>query len=420
MEFADVDGDGDQDLFTLGYSDGFDTHAKLYFNDGNGNFTLANTNIPELGYSSMAFSDVDGDDDIDLLVAGQSGALSSNPSGTYLYLNDGDGNFTDANQSFTTVLHCSVGFADVDNDNDQDIFILGSTATLSGAVTKMYINDGSGTYTLGANNFTLVYQGSFDFADVDGDDDLDLLVTGTSLGGNFDPISTLYENDGNGNFSEFAGSSFIGVNISTVDFADIDNDGDEDLLITGSSSNGLSTYLYKNDGNGNFTLMQNTGLVKVIFGDSSFGDVDLDGDLDLLIAGREGAIPGETAKLYFNDGNGNFTLATNSSFTGATASSIDFADIEGDNDLDLFIMGVAPDGIVYSKLYINDLMVDNENPALEFQAKVYPNPFSDFIFLDLEKNRTKLTIEISNSMGQVLQTGQFQNCLLYTSDAADE
>lgn len=409
MEFADVDGDGDQDLFTIGYSDGFDVHGKLYLNDGNGIFTLANTTIPELGYASMAFADVDGDNDMDLLVSGQSSALGSSPSGTYLYLNDGNGNFTDSNESFSTVVFSSVGFADVDNDNDQDIFIQGSTATLSGAVTELYLNDGSGNYSLSTNSFTLAYQGAFDFSDVDGDDDLDLLVTGTSLGGNFDPISTLYENDGNGNYTEFTGSSFIGVNISTVDFADIDSDGDEDVLLTGSSSNGLSTYLYKNDGDGNFTLIENTGLVEVIFGDSSFGDVDLDGDLDLVISGRKGAIPDETAKLYFNDGDGNFTEATNSTFTGATASSLDLADVDGDNDLDLFIMGIAADENIYSKLYINDLMVGSKNPSFDFQANIYPNPFSDFIFLDLEKTITELTIEISNSIGQVLHINQYQN-----------
>lgn len=410
MEFADVDGDGDQDLFTLGYSEGFDTHAKLYLNDGNGIFTLANTSIPELGYSSMAFADVDGDNDIDLLVAGQSGVSGNLPTGTYLYLNDGDGNFTDSNQSITDVIHCSIGFADVDNDNDQDIFILGSSSNLAGAVTELFLNDGSGDYTLSTNNFTLVYQGAFDFADVDGDDDLDVLVTGTSLGGNFDPISTLYENDGNGNFTEYAGSSFIGVNISTVDFADIDNDGDEDVLVTGSSTgNGLSTFLYKNDGSGNFTMVQNTGLVEIIFGACSFADVDLDGDVDLLIAGRKGAIPDETAKLYFNNGTGHFTEATNSIFTGATASSADFADVDGDNDPDLFIMGVAPDDEIYSKLYINDLMVGNKNPSFSFEAKIYPNPFSDFIFLDLEKNVTAVALEISNSVGQVLTTAKYQN-----------
>ena len=410
MEFADVDGDGDQDLFTLGYSEGFDTHAKLYFNDGNGNFTLADTDIPELGYSSMAFGDVDGDNDVDLLLAGQSSPGSFNPTGTYLYLNDGDGNFTPSNQPITIVINCTVGFADVDNDTDQDIFIIGSLASLTGAVTELYLNDGSGNYTLSSNNFIPVYQGAFDFADVDGDDDLDVLVTGTSLGGNFDPISTLYENDGDGNHTEFAGSSINGVNVSTVNFADIDADGDDDVLLTGySPSYALSTYLYKNDGDGNFTLMQNTGLVNVIFGDSSFGDVDLDGDLDLLIAGRKGAIPDETAKLYFNDGNGNFTETTSSNFTGATASSVEFADVDGDTDLDLFIMGIAPDEVVYSKLYINDLMVGNENSALAIQAKVYPNPFNDFVFIDLENNITELNIEVLNSMGQILQTDQFQN-----------
>lgn len=409
MEFADVDGDGDQDLFTLGYSEGFATHAKLYLNDGNGMFTLADTDIPELGYSSMAFADVDGDEDLDLLVAGQSGTTSGSPSGTYLYLNDGNGNFTNANQPFTTVIHCSVGFADVDGDEDQDIFILGSSATLSGAITQLYLNDGNGDFSLSSNSFTALYQGAFGFADIDGDEDLDLLTTGTLPGGNFSAKSVLYENDGNGNFTEVTDASFIGVNISTVDFGDVNGDGDQDVLITGSSSNGLSTYLYLNDGDGTFTLLLNTGLVDVIFGASEFGDVDLDGDLDLLITGRKGAIPDETAKLYFNDGNGFFTESTSSSFTGATASSIDFADVDGDNDLDLFIMGVAPDMMVYSKLYINDLMVNNENPVLENRVNIYPNPFNQLINIDLGEYNSSINLEIVNSIGQTLQSHKYEN-----------
>ncbi len=405
MEFADVDGDGDQDLFTIGYAENFATHAKLYKNDGEGNFTLANTSFPELGYSSMAFADVDGDNDIDLLLAGQGG-----PSGgeTSLFLNDGNGNFSESNESFTTVLHCSIGFADVDNDNDQDILILGTSANLSGTITEMYLNDGSGNYSLSNNNFTKAYQGAFDFADVDGDDDLDLLIAG-SINNGFDKSSILYKNDGNGNFSEYPGTSFIGISSSTVDFADIDNDGDEDVILTGFSDSGLSTYLYKNDGTGDFTIVQNTGIVNIAFGACDFADVDLDGDLDLLIAGRKGAIPDETAKLYFNDGDGNFTEATSSTFTGATASSADFADVDGDNDLDLFIMGIAPDDVIYSKLYINDLMVGNENPLFNSQVNIYPNPFSDLIFLDLEKNVAELTLEVSNSIGQILSINKFQN-----------
>lgn len=409
MEFADVDGDGDQDLFTLGYSEGFATHAKLYLNDGNGLFTLANTNIPALGYSSMAFADVDGDEDIDLLVAGQSSGTSSNPSGTYLYLNDGNGNFTNSNQALTTVIHCSVGFADVDGDEDQDIFILGSTATLTGAITQLFLNDGTGNYSMSSNSFTALYQGAFAFADIDGDEDLDLLTTGTVPGGNFDAKSVLYENDGNGNFTEVTDASFIGVNISTVDFGDVNGDGNQDVLITGSSSNGLSTYLYLNDGDGTFTLLLNTGLVNVIFGASEFGDVDLDGDLDLLITGRKGAIPDETAKLYINDGNGFFTESTSSSFTGATASSIDFADVDGDNDLDLFIMGVAPDMMVYSKLYINDLMVNNDNPIFDSQVNIYPNPFNQLINIDLKDINTPVNIEIINSVGQIIQSTKYEN-----------
>ena len=122
--------------------------------------------------------------------------------------------------------------------------------------------------------------GSAAFADVDGDGDEDLLITGY-----FDstrPISKLYINDG-GFFTLVEDTPFENVRFSSIAFSDVDGDGDQDLLITGSNSSYQKTSnLYTNDG-GTFTLVEDVPFDKVEHGSIAFSDVDGDGDQDLLI-----------------------------------------------------------------------------------------------------------------------------------------
>ncbi|MBC8310715.1 MAG: VCBS repeat-containing protein [Candidatus Marinimicrobia bacterium] len=94
--------------------------------------------------------------------------------------------------------------------------------------------------------------------------------------------------------------------------ADIDNDGDFDLIITGADGqlSNRKTTLYTNDGEGNFTEVIGTGLSNWSeAGKIAFADVDGDADQDLLITGRDGS-PNYYANFYLNDGSGNFTLET--------------------------------------------------------------------------------------------------------------
>ena len=101
--------------------------------------------------------------------------------------------------------------------------------------------------------FAGVAEGSIAFADIDGDNDLDVLITGRDSSGTI--ISKLYTNDGLGNFTEMMGTPFEGVVLSSIGFADVDGDNDQDVLITGTSSSGVISKLYTNDGMGNFTEM---------------------------------------------------------------------------------------------------------------------------------------------------------------------
>ena len=148
--------------------------------------------------------------------------------------------------------------------------------------------------------------GDVDFADVDGDGDQDLLIIGFES-----PlvIAKLYLNDGNGNFSEVVGTPFIPVYMSSISFIDIDGDNDEDVLVTGKlPSNLASTELYVNDGFGNFSLVVGDPFEDVQFGRSAIADVDGDNDLDILITGGND-FGNNVNNLYLNDGIGNFTLS---------------------------------------------------------------------------------------------------------------
>lgn len=374
VSFADIDGDNDQDLLITG-TDGAQWLSKLYTNDGNGNFTLVvGTPFDAVFSSASKFVDVDGDNDQDLFIAGLSGSQRI----TKLYINNGGGIFTLATgTSFVGVDKVSIASADIDGDNDIDIFIMGHTG--SQAISKLYINDGNGVFTL-VTGTSLVdaYGGDVAFADIDGDNDQDILITG---GGNTSQrTSKLYVNDGIGNFTLVTGTPFDDVNSSSIAFADVDGDNDQDVLITGSTTSQI-TKLYLNNGNGIFYLDSGTPFDPVTVGSVKFADIDNDNDVDLLITGRSGS--SQIAKLYVNDGSGVFTLVTGTPFDGIQYGDVAFVDIDGDNDQDVLISGEGFQNI--TKLYENICHVKRANTTDTIclgSNYIFPDNYTATIFSD--------------------------------------
>jgi gliding motility-associated-like protein len=355
IAFADVDGDNDQDILITGLD--FDGQppgvriAKLYTNDGAGNFTeVLDTPFEGVEEGSIAFADVDGDNDQDVLITGRSDAGYS----AKLYTNDGSGNFTEAIWTpFQGVNESSIAFADVDGDNDQDVLITGIqvASPVYIATARLYINDGSGSYTeMLETPFDGVRDASIAFADVDGDNDQDVLITGNAEPNGY--ISKLYTNDGAGGFTEVIGTPFYGVHGGAMAFADVDGDNDPDALITGSDGFESSSKLYINDGLGNFTEVVGTPFPGLEGSAIAFADVDCDGDLDLLMSGGTTIFTLEYTGLYLNDGSGIFTEATDTPFEDLVNGSVAFADVDGDNDPDVLITGQDPVFYV-AILYLN-------------------------------------------------------------------
>jgi predicted nucleotidyltransferase len=351
IDFADIDGDNDVDLIISGRNSSANRTTELYTNNGTGSFTIVlGTNFNDLRYSSIKFEDVDNDNDPDLILTGEGISVQRVAN---LFINDGTGSFTMVKDSpLEGVLWSSTAAADVDGDTDLDLIISGIN-TSNQIVTNLYTNDGSGNYTIVNNTpFDGIQSGSIAMADVDGDGDNDVLITGvnpSNLG-----IAKLYLNNGTGIFTQVLNTPFDGVRNSSIAFEDIDGDNDLDVLITGANNSQLrTTKLYRNGGLGNFTLITGTTFDLVFFSSVAFADIDGDNDADILITGRVG-FNNKVAKLYKNNGTGIFTLVNGTPFDGVDLSSISFADIDGDNDEDVLITGTNNSNTKISKLYRND------------------------------------------------------------------
>jgi hypothetical protein len=299
----------------------------------------------EADVGSIAFGDIDNDGDLDFIATGKGG-----PVKTTLYSNDGDGNFSEITGTpFIAVFGGKVAFGDINNDGFPDLIITGSTG--GGARTvNQYMNDGAGNYSIKAiTPFEPNWGGDFAFGDIDNDGDLDVLMSGIDASDS--AFTKLYLNNGMGDFSEATGTPFEDLGNSSVAFIDIENDNDKDLIIAGkNNSDILNTNLYINDGSGNFTLVANTSFENISSGDIAIGDSDNDGDQDILISG--GAENNTNiSNLYINDGTGTFTLLPATPFLGTQVGASDFADFDNDGDLDVLIVGAGTE--IIANIYEN-------------------------------------------------------------------
>jgi hypothetical protein len=349
---SDVDGDGDQDVLIAGENSSSELITNLYLNDGQGNYLEVQDNLFErVKYGSIVFVDVDGDLDDDVFVTGENSFFSPV---TKLYLNDGQGGFAEEPTPFVDrVRFSSIAAADVDGDDDMDLLVTGFNSSQD-FISKLYLNNGQGQFTLSPDNsFEGVRSGAIAFADVDGDIDKDILITGQTEASGF--IAKMYINDGMGGFMELENTPFEGVSNSSVAFSDVDGDTDIDVLITGqNSSYDLVTNFYYNDGFGNYFLQGNNPFDNMAEGAIAFSDVDDDGDEDLLFTGDTDNISFGVSKLFFNDGEGNFTEEECTPFYDVRNSSVAFIDIDGDLDLDALILGRYLSSRYFAKLYTND------------------------------------------------------------------
>lgn len=371
--FVDIDNDNDFDYFT-----GNNDQISYYQNNGSINspsFILVQDTVwddtgqpiySEFG-SNALFADIDNDDDLDF--------FSGNSAGTVKFY-ENIGTQTNFNFKFITnewqnlyivgtlaenSLHgaSSLDFIDINDDDDLDLFwgdffsnslyfIENQGNSISPDMQKI-----SDVYPINSDSVNTSGFNMPRFTDIDSDGDYDLFVSVL-----YDPTVPqslmFYENTGNAQSAnhilrtnDFLKTLDVGNNSSPV-FVDIDNDGDLDLFIGSFNNPNGSIHFLENTGNVSnpsfyYSDSQYFNIMSDLVVTPAFGDLDNDGDYDLLAGKLNGTID-----FYLNNGtpvSANFQnsilLRNNNddSIDVGSSSSPFLMDVDGDSDLDLAIGG---------------------------------------------------------------------------------
>ncbi|MBL7950205.1 MAG: T9SS type A sorting domain-containing protein [Flavobacteriales bacterium] len=430
--FEDLDGDGDID--DVGRTA---TNVVLLLNDGTGQFVIGTAIGPAGTNTTLAASraDLDGDNDLDLVIGGnntQVGWYASNGGLSY-----------GAQQSIALFTAPAIPICgDVDGDGDADVLAVGAAPGM-----RWFENDGIGGFAI---NDTISTDTSIPqlVADLDGDGDLDYTVeTGTSCNviiarnnGGISWANTAVENfgayslqgtkygtgdldgDGDPDLVFCHGQGIVGwfavqadhtwslrESVSRTisycqDVVAVDVDGDDDNDLVAASYHADMVTLYRNSGAGSFEqqeiLLENFDQVN----DVEAFDVDLDGDMD-LVASSSGS-----AKLFLNPGDG--SSWSNTSIDGA-GGALSKADLNNDGATDL---------IIGSKWYANNgdgqftematLAIGNLNKV----GDVNGDGITDIVFI---QNLGGITAQLNDGTGNFTTASSSSASYLSAMDLAD-
>ena len=329
---GDIDGDRDLDLYVTAFG-----ANQMFLNQGDGTFTdvtQASGTADERWNASAAFADVDRDGDLDLYVAGytdftiethkvcRTGELigycqpeAYRPIGDRLFRNQGDGRFLDDSgaagiEALSSAAGLGVVFGDLDEDRWPDLYVANDQYPnlllqnkRDGTFDDVSLLSGVAYSDTGAAEAGM----GVDMGDVDGDGHLDIMVTNFEL-----ETNALYKNMGGALFvdsrwvSDIAEPSYLFLAFG-VDLADLDLDGDLDMVVANGHINDTapelldrSTYeqrnqVFQNDGSGRFKEVDaGLDVVRVSRGLAS-ADLDGDGDLDLVVVNSN-----DLAEVYEN------------------------------------------------------------------------------------------------------------------------
>ncbi|MBL7953076.1 MAG: VCBS repeat-containing protein [Flavobacteriales bacterium] len=304
---ADLDNNGHKDMVSGGSYDG--SHYVRITSPGV--YTLADLNGPDIFTQAMSMGDVDNDGRVDVFACHDDGAPNlwfTNAGGVPMN-NNAYVNWATACSGTAGDMSGNYGscFSDFDGDDDLDLYIAHCRQGVNDPNdcrrwNRLFVNNGSNSYSDQAASYGLEIRNqtwTADFGDYDNDGDLDMVAT------NHDATIQLFENDGTGHFADVTSGCGMEVNgfFLQSKFVDLDNDGYLDVVIAGGDE-----YIFKGNGNGTFTQLNNLLPAGKDLHSFATGDLNNDGFIDLFANYGGGYITPDANnpdRLWLNDGNTN-------------------------------------------------------------------------------------------------------------------
>lgn len=367
----DMNNDGTDDIILLDASN----HLKVLYNLPGGFIEDDYGVVSSADQWGFTVGDLDNDGFNDVISGG-------NFDGVHLTTIEGLGDFQgdDLDNGMLFMQGCNM--ADIDNDGALDYF-----ACHDVGLSRIWQNDGNGAMSFTDELIDLTDYDPGDFTDTDhsgnygsvwsdfdDDGDIDLYIAKCRQGVS-DPndprrINQLWINNGDGTWTEDALNRGLVIfeQSWTADFADYDNDGDFDCLITNHSTN---IVLLENDGNGFFTdVSENAGLsgYEGFFLQAKMVDFDNDGFNDIIWSGG-------THRYLHNDGDGTFTEVADTFPYVDTMHSFGIGDLNMDGFLDVYAS--------YGNIYVGS---DNSNPDIVWMNDGNDNNWVTFDLLGTVSN----------------------------------
>ena len=389
VAWGDYDRDGDQDLAIMGISSTLGIVTRLYEND-NGVFVNSNPGIFDLRYEGdLIWVDYNKDGFLDIIVSGLN--VNDVPTTTIYENIDGQTFVQSTDLNLPNLFSTSIDSGDLDNDGDIDFVINGLKIVNGSNVWKKYIYIREGDSFILEEDYNNQFEeqgvenGIVKIADNNFDGDLDIIIVGATNSKIKSNTFIRNENQNNDNYIQNLDNPSVALFGEFVYFMGKTDDESIRLyrksLVSGQTEE----------------MDVIPGLIK---GAIAIADYNNDGFEDMVLTGENESAESIT-KIY--DGNNSyfgFSENTDITLIGLRNSTAKWVDYDLDGDLDLFLSGTSDDG-EFSKLYRTDLLNKNNTPS---------QVITSLSIKDLGNGKVKLQWDIpeddfSSSLGYVVRLG---------------
>ena len=336
---VDLDNDGDSDVITVANSS---AAVTIHENPGDGLFPVLTRYEVASESDAVQSADIDNDGDIDIVVNGEFDVASNDPL-LKILKNNGNGTFAPAIDYTPTRNFADMKLRDINGDGFVDM-IFAPDGNYPSYHFATALNNGNGTFapTVVTNVFACG-EGTIDAADLDGDGDLDIVLTEEETCVNQEARIFIFRNDGNQNFVRMTDIVLPGRLPHGLTLADVTGDGEIDIITV--LSDGMGVF----PGNGNLTfgapIISTTAPYKF-----KMADFNHDGLLDLGMIMQQDSFGTELIGTALGNGNGTFQAVRTQSGSSVLenlriSDDIHAGDIDGDGTPDLVVLNYASNDV---------------------------------------------------------------------------